>query len=343
MSLKIALRNGVAWTLSRAGVTAPRRRAGGRLSIVTFHRVLPDADRRAYPYPGLVVTPEELDQLLRYFLTYFDCGTLAAQHARFLRREKTPRPLLAVTLDDGQHDNYRYARVVLARHGVRASFFVPVEAVDKGDLLWHDRLGFGVRTLLKQGRVGEQRLTELLHQFGIAQLIRNVSPDKIAQASKALSPEIRLRFAESVSRAAGTPTPPDFARMMTFGELADLAADGHEIGSHSLSHRMMPECNDQQLHRETAESRRVLEERLQTAIESFCYPNGACDARSAHAVAKAGYRRAVTTAWGSNAPDSDPFQLRRFNMDAAQVCTIHGGLDAALLAFRMSGLYPRPS
>jgi peptidoglycan/xylan/chitin deacetylase (PgdA/CDA1 family) len=343
MSLKIALRNGIARTLARSGITAPERRARGRLSIVTFHRVLPEAERRAYPYPGLAVTPEELDQLLGYFSTHFDCGTLAAQHTRFLRRENAPRPLLALTFDDGQHDNFRHARVALARHGLKASFFVPVEAVDRGELLWHDRLGFGVKALLQQGPVGAQRLIELLHEFNIGRVVQNVSPDHIVKASKTLSPETRLRFAESVSQAAGTPTPPEFARMMTFGELADLAADGHEIGSHSLSHRMMPECDDEQLHLETAESRRVLEERLKKSIESFCYPNGDCDERSAHAVAKAGYRRAVTTAWGSNATGSDPFQLRRFNMDAAQVCSIHGELDAALLAFRMSGLYPRLS
>lgn len=341
MSLKTALRNGIAWTLCRAGVTAPGRQAKGRLSILTFHRVLPDRERRAYPYPGLAVTPDELDQLLQYFATHFDCGTLAAQHARFQRREDPPRPLLAITFDDAQHDNYQYARAVLARHALRASFFVPVEAVDRGALLWHDQLGFAVKSLMQENRASKQRLVELLREFGIVGVIKGLSPDQIAQASKAVSPETRLRFVESVAHAAGKPALPEFARMMTFDELADLAGDGHEIGSHSMSHRMMPECDDQQLRLETMESRRVLEDRLHTAIESFCYPNGDCDARSAHAVAEAGYRRAVTTVWGSNAPNSDPYQLRRFNMDAAQVCDIQGRLDPALLSFRMSDLYPR--
>ena len=73
---------------------------------------------------------------------------------------------------------------------------------------------------------------------------------------------------------------------MTFEELAALAADGHEIGSHSMTHCMMPECDDRALAYEVSESRRVLQARLAQPVEAFCYPNGDCDARTANAVAQ---------------------------------------------------------
>ena len=102
----------------------------------------------------------------------------------------------------------------------------------------------------------------------------------------------------------------------------------------------MPECDDRALTYELSESRRVLQEHLRQPIESFCYPNGNSDARTARAVAEAGYRLAVTTAWGDNARDADRFQLRRFDMNAERVQSSSGKLMPALLAFRMSGFYP---
>jgi hypothetical protein len=77
MSAKIAIRNSIARFLFLMKLTTPKRQARGCLSIATFHRVLPEADRQRYPFPGLVVTPEELDAFLGYFAEHFDCGTLA--------------------------------------------------------------------------------------------------------------------------------------------------------------------------------------------------------------------------------------------------------------------------
>ncbi|TXT27005.1 MAG: hypothetical protein FD134_263 [Gallionellaceae bacterium] len=53
----------------------------------------------------------------------------------------------------------------------------------------------------------------------------------------------------------------------------------------------MPECDARALAYEAGESRRILQTWLGLPIESFFYPNGNTDARTAHAVAQAGYRR----------------------------------------------------
>lgn len=305
---------------------------------MTFHRVLPEAERLAYPYPGLVVTPQELDAFLTYLTEHFDCGALATQHERYLSGEIPARPLLAITFDDAQHDNYRNARPVLARYQIKASFFAPVVAVERQELLWHDRLGFAILSLLKHG--GRERLMQVLAAAGLPGSGPRSLVENAVQESKGLALEARLRLVEALVEASGTAHAPEFARPMTFEELAELAADGHEIGSHSMTHCMMPECDDHTLTYEMSESRHVLQARLGQPIETFCYPNGNSDARTAHAVAKAGYRRAVTTAWGHNGQEADRFQLRRYDMVAEHVRDSGEKFMPALLAFRMSGFYP---
>ena len=338
--VKSSLRNGVAKLLFMTGITAPARRGRGHLSIATFHRVLPEEERRAYPYPGLVVTPEELDALLLYFTQHFDCGALATQHRRHLGGAEPSRPLLALTFDDAQQDNHRYARPILARYSVKASFFVPVAAVERQELLWHDRLGFSVVALLEQPPDGRDRLKRLLADAGLSAHGPGSIVENIVQSSKKLFLSKRLHLVEELENASGAGQAPGFARLMTFKELADLAEDGHEIGSHSMTHCMMPECDDHALAYELTESRRILQSRLGQPVESFCYPNGNSDARSAKAVADAGYLRAVTTDWGLNRKNTDPYRLRRCDMDASRIRDTRGGIVVAALAFRMRGVYP---
>ncbi len=340
MSANTILRNSIARLLFQMGLTSPAWCGRRRLSIVTFHRVLPDADRQAYPFPGLAVTPEELDTFLTYFTEHFDCGTLATQHERYLSGEISARPLLALTFDDAQHDNYNNARPLLARHKVKASFFTPVVAIERQELLWHDRLGFAILALLKQESSGQERLMQALARAELSGSGPHSLIGNIVQASKKLALEARLRLVEELVVASGITRAPEFARLMTFEELAELAADGHEIGSHSMTHCMMTECDDNSLTYEIAESRRVLQVRLGQPIETFCYPNGNSDARTAHVVAQAGYLRAVTTNWGYNGQDADRFQLRRCDMVAERVQDSRGKFVPALLAFRMSGFYP---
>ncbi|MDH4234375.1 MAG: polysaccharide deacetylase family protein [Gallionella sp.] len=318
----------------------PERRSCGRLSIVTFHRVLPETERQAYPFPGLVVTPEELDAFLTYFTEHFDCGTLATQHERYLSGEITARPLLALTFDDAQHDNYKNARPVLARHRVKASFFVPVKAVERQELLWHDCLGFAILTLLKHAHDGRERMMQVLAAAGLPAIDPRNLVSNVVEASKRLTLDARLHLVEALAETSGAPPSPEFARLMSFEEIAELAADGHEIGSHSMTHCLMPECDDRALTYEVAESRHVLQDRLGLPVETFCYPNGNSDVRTARAVAQAGYRRAVTTAWGNNGQEADRFQLHRYDMVAKRTQDSTGKFVPALLAFRMSGYYP---
>jgi len=340
MNYKTFLRNSIARFLFVAGLTTPYKRGRKYLSIVTFHRVLPENERDCYPFPGLVVTPAELDAFLYYFTENFDCGSLATQHERFLSSENSTRPLLALTFDDAQCDNFIYARPVLAKHQVKATFFAPVVAIERKELLWHDRLGFAILALLSQSDGEKSKLMQILASAGLTTKGSNCLIADIVEDSKGLILESRLRLVEELTNASGAASVPEFARLMSFDELAELAADGHEIGSHSMTHCLMPECDDRALDYELAESRRILQSNLKQPIDTFCYPNGNSDIRTADAVAASGYRRAVTTTWGRNGKEADVFQLRRCDMDTKRILDSSGKFMPELLAFRMSGLYP---
>jgi len=75
--------------------------------------------------------------------------------------------------------------------------------------------------------------------------------------------------------------------------LAELAAAGWEVGSHTVSHPRLPELGDDALARELTASREAIAERL-GRCETIAYPYGAVDRRVAAAAAAAGYLAACT-------------------------------------------------
>jgi peptidoglycan/xylan/chitin deacetylase (PgdA/CDA1 family) len=81
-------------------------------------------------------------------------------------------------------------------------------------------------------------------------------------------------------------------KVMTWRELAELAAAGAEIGSHSVSHPDFAAIAPERYERELAESRRVICGRLGVGAESFAIPfgqSGNWPAAAAEAARKAGY------------------------------------------------------
>jgi peptidoglycan/xylan/chitin deacetylase (PgdA/CDA1 family) len=325
--------------LHRARVTRPK---ADHLAIATFHRVLPEALLRAYPYPEIAVTPAELGWHLAYFRERYTCLTLRDAHRRWKSGERPTRPFLAVTFDDGQVDNVEHAAPVLEQHGIPASFFLPVDAIEDRTPLWHDRLGFAVLALVAGGR--RETLRDSLVAEGVGTTVADSASTaaSVAALSKSLTPERQSSLVERLEHAAGDDaTVPAWSGLMRWSDARDLVASGHEIGSHSMSHPLLPKCTDDHKRREVEESRRALIARLEAPIDSFCYPNGDTDPSIERLVASAGYERAVTTRWGTNPPDADPLTLRRCDMDARRVRRGPSAtLSAPMLAWRISGLHP---
>ena len=89
---------------------------------------------------------------------------------------------------------------------------------------------------------------------------------------------------------------PDREELLCMGweELAELAASGWEVGSHTVTHPRLPELGDAALNEELTASRDELERRLGRPCTAIAYPYGLWDQRVANAAAAAGYRAGCT-------------------------------------------------
>jgi peptidoglycan/xylan/chitin deacetylase (PgdA/CDA1 family) len=105
--------------------------------------------------------------------------------------------------------------------------------------------------------------------------------------------------------------------MMTGAQLRELAGQGHEIASHSVTHPLLTEVTDPVLATELGGSKQLLETIAGRPVTGLAYPYGEYDARVIAAAERAGYTSARSVEEGYNSRlDLEPFGVRGQNIEA---------------------------
>lgn len=135
------------------------------------------------------------------------------------------------------------------------------------------------------------------------------------------SPERQKRFylGERNGRV-GASVDTEAYQPMSWDEVRDLLVRGHAVGSHSLTHISLGrEVDRDVLRREIVESKRVLEERVNSKVASFCWPEGtlADYSRPAYELVRQHYQLGFTTFAGPLKPGGNPYAIHRSNVESS--------------------------
>jgi peptidoglycan/xylan/chitin deacetylase (PgdA/CDA1 family) len=268
------------------GVAGDAARGDGRARILMLH----GSPRR---------WAAQIERALVYVKRSFDVVPLSA----LLADPWAPRRL-AITFDDGLRNNVEIAYPMLRRLGLPATFFVCPRLIEERAWIWTQEVR---RRLLRL-----DSLCDLSLATGGPREV-----EAFVGWMKTLAPERRRRVEAQVRDAT-----PNFAataaerhefELAHWDELRALDPRIVAIGSHTLSHPILPYLSAAELETEVAGSRRLLEERLDREVDLFAYPNGDSDAR-VHACVRASYRGAVTVEQGCVEAGCDPHLLPRINV-----------------------------
>lgn len=99
--------------------------------------------------------------------------------------------------------------------------------------------------------------------------------------------------------------------LMSLGQLRELSAAGHEIGSHGYSHASLRDGTREAVTRELRESREVLEQAIGVPVTSLSYPYGEAPHRYRELVPDAGYSSACSIFSLSRTVIGDRYAVRR--------------------------------
>jgi peptidoglycan/xylan/chitin deacetylase (PgdA/CDA1 family) len=309
----------------------------GLTAVLCCHRVVASPDRRK---AGLTVdegvTAATFEAQIRFMLRYFD----PVSPSEAVLSAPTVRPRFAVTLDDGYVDNHDVAAPLLLRLGVPAAFYVVSEYVGTSRRFWWDRLA----ALLRDTPRRSLSLRDLMPQAPAfpAELplrdaaSRRAATDVLGAALRQLDPSQveptvdRLQAALDVD---DRPLPGD--RLMDWGQVRHLAAQGFEIGAHSADHLNLAFLGAPALEPQIAGAKARIEAETGSRVETFAYPYGGpanYSPETMAAVRRAGFHGAFTAISGVITGRQDVTELPRLALNWPYGFACAHNLESAIRA-----------
>lgn len=276
-----------------------------RLSILIYHRVLPEPDPLL---PG-IIHAALFERHMRWLRRAFHVLPLEEAVQR-LRCGNLPPRALSITFDDGYADNVEVALPILRRLDLTATFFITSGFLD-GGRMWNDTVIEVVRHW-RGDFIGIPDTS--LSALPTSTLVeRRVAIARALSALKYLAPAQRQAACDDLAREASAPLP---ALMMSVEQVRELARAGMAIGAHTRTHPILS-CIPLEYARAEIEGNRAdLENLIGKPVRLFAYPNGKPDtdytAEHVHMLRDLGFCAAVSTVPGSAHAATDPLQLPRF-------------------------------
>lgn len=335
MSWKRRLRTALDGAAQNLGVLRGlERRRREQPTVLMHHRVLPREECEGYPFPSLVLARELFEAEVAWLAERFELRTLSGA---FDSARPASRPVAVLTFDDGYRDNHEHAAPILERHGARGTFFVASDFVAGRAPLWYDRAATAASALApSQLAAAAQRAAVRAPDatLGGAALVR-----AWVEALKQAEPKARLALVEAWEALAPAPASSASFAPMTPAQVAELSARGHEIGAHSLSHALLPQCDDAELARELEQSRAEIASWRGGSVDSFCYPDGSHDERVVAATARAGFRLACTTRAPVAGAALDLLRIPRIDITRERIADRVGRFDPLALRAELAGFH----
>lgn len=270
--------------------------ACGRGLVLAFHHVRPRREQPFAPNRYLEVTPAHLERIIVLARRRgFEAVSLDEIPSRLAEPDRPP--FIAFTFDDGYRDNLEHAAPVLSRHKVPWTVFVTAAFAGGHGRLWWLELQEAVARL---DRIGGE----------LCGLRSDLPARTNAQKQRAFDALYRHLFAapqetlhQAVARlagAAGVGTGGHAGELcLSWDELRALSrVPGVTIGAHTLTHPRLSGLSGSDAAHEIQESRRAIEDRLDTEVRHFAFPYGgeaAAGPREAALARAAGFRTALTT------------------------------------------------
>ena len=200
----------------------------------------------------------------------------------------------------------------LADSGVRA-----VDAVTALDLLYAGQL--------------EPRTVAVTFDDGFKDVLDNAEP---VLAEHGFSATVFVSTAVIDGEATYTWAPPD-AVTASWTEIRSMeASDVLRFEPHSRTHPDLTRLDDAEARDEIAGSKLELERQIERETYAFCYPSGFVSQRECNLVRESGLRYGLTCEPGVNTASTDPYLIRRIQVESTD--------SLRIFAAKLAGSHDRP-
>ena len=262
-----------------------------------------------------LLNEEIFEQHIQFYKSNFDVISIEELESLSKSTSKFNQKFAIISFDDGYIDNYELAYPILKSYQTPAIFFIATDFIDKEVLPWWDEIAF----LLRQSCGKTYRLLNTGKSFTLQKATIDRTIQRIMSAAKVLEhhsieevlSDVREQFHEAKMMAEENKQ----QLFMSWNQVKEMAVSGMEIGSHTISHRILSQLSLSQQEHEIVTSKQVIESRISKPVHSIAYPVGRyyCYNQSSFTYAQqAGYLIGFNNEPGYHRSISNEFDINRF-------------------------------
>lgn len=320
-----------------------KKRTRGHCIVLMYHRILPTVERAAsFSHEAITLQLDTFEKQIAYLRDKFNVLSINELILHLKQQKPFPPKSILITFDDGWKDNYLYAMPILKKYKVPALIFLSTGFVDNTKSFWQEhmsRLIWDVITIAKSSPEVAEELDRLLG-IGLAETAsqehyRYLISDNV-QRLKANSYETINNTIESLesiySEYSGKSIKNSASEFLSWGEIRKMQKKGIDFGSHGVNHLILDK-EGIDIEFELTQSKSEIENKLNTTISTFSYPNGNHNEKVMEKVKSSGYQLSFGTQFGYNELQVNPLSLKRVNI------TQDAGETLPLFLGRISGLW----
>lgn len=218
---------------------------------------------------------------------------------------------IVVTFDDGYGDLFSEAFPILRDYEIPATIYLAGQAIETGELLWYD--GIFLR-LQYAGNILNVMLDRPYTFLLDSKTARLVAAEKIVTYLRSIPDDERRAWCAAFEKLVPVPRHTLRGSMLTWDEIRQMHRAGITFGAHTMTHPVMSRLLPEAQRDEISQSKRLVEQRLDTAVNEFAFPFGKvrdCGTAAASTLKQLGFLTALTTIVGINEPGSSLLRLRR--------------------------------
>jgi peptidoglycan/xylan/chitin deacetylase (PgdA/CDA1 family) len=213
------------------------------------------------------------------------------------------KPAAAITFDDGYSDVFHHAYPLLKKKGIPAAIFVVTGLIETARVQVFDRLYLTLRLLERKGLPAAATFAAALraNKFDASEIERLWFCGDVVFAlmTRILNtfPQEQIEAALTLLEQCIGMGKEKLAEMMplTWDMIRKMHRDGITVGSHTVSHRLLPTEAAETVRSELIGSKQTLERETGATVSHFAYPDGRFNLAVIEAVESAGYRFAYGT------------------------------------------------
>lgn len=247
-----------------------------QLTILAYHRVGERVDAEDYPFDHdfISATPEDFSWQMNYVKRHFNPVTFVDVVAHLDGKKKLPARPLIVTFDDGFDDNYHVAYPILKQTGVPATMFVCTGYIGQQKTFWFDRVVYLVKN--SGARQFDLGLPGGPTSLGAAARSRYHQARQLVLFLRSISNEERLKYIQLLESQLGEDLEEASVESMpmSWEMVVEMANNGIEIGSHSVSHPNLTQLTPDALRQELVDSRQQIADCTGQTPLVIAYPAG---------------------------------------------------------------------